>query len=325
MDKLQAELGELRKRAEQLAAKRGKAQIALDAAMADRQRHLLDGDLDDEKTRGKLQAAVDSATSSLAGFDGAIKEQAALIAGAEAKLAEARQAAERQAASEKLAARIRKIDEVLPPWLEATRDMASAMEAISWRAELAQMAHYLRNVASEIENAERLTFPVLHALVGHIRDGLAPIPREPEALVPPTVVKPELVQVFTLKAIEWTDTNGMQRQSAKWHDVSLPPEAAQHALRLKLACPMSDQRRKQFHGQPQTHPHPEPAWLNNLDTVVGPDIATQPALEPVLHSAFEKPTIGPAKIVQIAVPTRSCQSSTQTTQADAISARTRRA
>lgn len=62
--------------------------------------------------------------------------------------------------------------------------MSAAMEAISWRTELAQMAHYLRNVASEIENAERLTFPDLHAAVGHIRDGLAPIPREAEVFIP---------------------------------------------------------------------------------------------------------------------------------------------
>ena len=75
MDKLQAELGELRKRADQLTTKRAKAQIALDATMADRQRHLLDGDLDDEKTRCKLQAAVDTAASAPAGFDDAIKER----------------------------------------------------------------------------------------------------------------------------------------------------------------------------------------------------------------------------------------------------------
>jgi hypothetical protein len=306
MEKLEAELKTLRARAGQLTAKRSTAQAALDRATAARQEFLLGGDIDDDKTSTKLQAAVDSATSSLAGFDTAIAALGASIADVEAKLTEARQAADRLAASEKLAAQILKIDETLPAWLQLTRSLAGAFESISWRAELAQMAHYIRNVASEIENAERLTFPDLHAAVGHIRDGRLPIPRDLEIFVPPPVSKPELVQVFALFALAWTDHHGMQRQIGKWHDIELPRQAAERALRLKLACPMSDPRRKQFHGQAGGR-HPEPNWINDLDRETGPDIARSSevsAVEVIRHSAFETPTVGPAQILKIAVPTR---------------------
>jgi hypothetical protein len=178
------------------------------------------------------------------------------------------------------------IEQQLAPWLEATRSLAAAFEAIHWRHECQQISGYLRNCASEVENATKLASPEWHTAVTHVRDGNLPLPRDLETFVPPTVVKPELVQLFALFALEWTDADGMLRQSAKWLDVELPPETAAHALRLKLCAPMSDPRRQQLRGQGSGRP-PEPNWLNNIDNETGPNIATpSAALDPIRHAAF---------------------------------------
>lgn len=100
IQKLEDELASLQKRARLLATKRADAQAAFDDATVAREKFMLGGDLDDVKAGAKLQAAVDSIASALAGFDDAIKKQAALIADVEGKLAIERQVAERKAASD---------------------------------------------------------------------------------------------------------------------------------------------------------------------------------------------------------------------------------
>ena len=58
MEKLEAVLAGLQKRAALLADKKVSAQATLDAAMTARQSHMLEGNLDDEKSAAKLQGAV---------------------------------------------------------------------------------------------------------------------------------------------------------------------------------------------------------------------------------------------------------------------------
>src|SRR5215471_7678099 len=72
VQKIETTIASLVKRADQLAAKRAKAQKALETATSARQQALLAGDLDDQKALDKLQAAVDSATSALTGIDDAL-------------------------------------------------------------------------------------------------------------------------------------------------------------------------------------------------------------------------------------------------------------
>jgi len=188
--------------------------------MAARQRFLLEADIEDVKTGAKLQAAVDTASSALIGFDNAIAVLTNSIAEVDGKLAIEKQIADRKEASEKLAAQILLVDEMLPAWLQISRNLAAALEAIHWRFESVQMGAFVRNCASEVQNAASLTSDDLHAAVVNIRDGHQEIPREPEVFVPPPVEpKPALVQVFTLHAVKWTDHNGVLRQSAKWHDI----------------------------------------------------------------------------------------------------------
>jgi hypothetical protein len=195
MQKIQTELAALNARSKLLTGKRAAAQSTFDSAIEARQKALLTGDLDDTKAALALQAKVDTATSALAGFDTAIMSQAALIADAESKLAVENQISDRKAASDELAAQAAVVDKLLGPWLQASRDLAGALEAIHWRFESAQMGAYIRSAAGEVENANALTIADLHHSIKAIRDGGQAIPRVPNVAVvvplPPIAVAPD--------------------------------------------------------------------------------------------------------------------------------------
>src|SRR6516164_7453823 len=95
LHKIETTLATLMKRGEQLAAKRAKAQEALEKAASARQQALLAGDLDDQRTLDKLQAAVDTAGSALTGIDGALAILAQQKAEADAQLTAERDCIER--------------------------------------------------------------------------------------------------------------------------------------------------------------------------------------------------------------------------------------
>lgn len=183
MQKIQGELAALNARNELLIGKRSAAQSTLDLAVEARQNMLLNGDIEDHKAALALQAKVDSATSALAGFDTAITAQGALIADAEAKLAAERQDADRKAASNLLAAQVAVVDQLLDPWVKASRDLATALDAIHWRFESVQMGAFIRNAAGEVENAAAMTAGDLHHSIRAIRDGGQAIPAAPAATV----------------------------------------------------------------------------------------------------------------------------------------------
>src|SRR5262249_22194950 len=91
VQKLETTLAALVKRGDQLAAKRAKAQEALEKATSARQQALLAGDLDDQRGLDKLQATVDSAKSALTGYDEALAALQSQKAVAESALATERQ------------------------------------------------------------------------------------------------------------------------------------------------------------------------------------------------------------------------------------------
>jgi hypothetical protein len=127
---------------------------------------------------------VDTATSALAGFDAAITAQAALIADAEAKLTAERLDGQRKAASDLLAEQAAVVDELRGPWLRASHNLASALDAIHWRFESVQMASFIRNAAGEVETAAAMTAGDLQHSIKAIRDGGQDIPGAPAAVVP---------------------------------------------------------------------------------------------------------------------------------------------
>jgi hypothetical protein len=117
--------------------------------------------------------------------------------------------------------------------------------------------------------------------------------RKVEVPVKLVVVMPPTQMVFSLHAITWIDHAGAQRVLSKWNDAELPISEALFALKAKLAVLPTDERCKKLRGLSQGHP--EPSWLNNLTTKIGPNIegsdtgndsvAPQAAVDPIKASS----------------------------------------
>jgi predicted nucleic acid-binding Zn-ribbon protein len=191
MQPLETAIASLTKRGEQLAAKRVTAQDALDEAIKTRQQALLSGDIDDQRTLDKVQAAVVAATSDLAGIDDALAILAQHKAEAESQLAAERQRIERAAAADKLDKRVAAIEAALPGYLEQSRALADTLSKIGhWHFESRQIAGFLENTMGQIEVAANFALGELKALPEAIRQDRLAIPRElvptPVAVTVPT-------------------------------------------------------------------------------------------------------------------------------------------
>ena len=281
MEKLTAELAILTARRDALLAKQSAAKIALDRALDARQLNLTDGDINDEQIALKKQAAVDTAASALAGFEIASSAMASRVADAQARLDKETQTVAASKASEKLAGQIDILDNLHVKWLETTRAFMVALDDVgSARPEMLQVAGFLRGTAGEIEMAVDVGLPALRDIVDHVRNGLAPIPKEePKAVAkPPAPPAPVTKLVFSKFALTWIDAGGQQRIIGKWRDVELPLTAADYALSAGLAVLTTDPMRAKTRGH--SLGHPESAWLNDLETHTGPNIAGSQSVQP---------------------------------------------
>jgi hypothetical protein len=273
MQKIEAELSKLTARRGQLTGKQTAAQAVLDRALEARQQHMLTGDVNDDATSQKRQAAVDSAQSALAGFGVALAVLASTITEFESKLAAERHKVACEAGSEKLTGELDDIELLLGPWLESTRDLAAKVTIIgAQQYESTLIAAYLKNTASEIEPAITAALNEMRSRVDQIRSGTFAIPKPPTAVVVPikAASKPRTKPVFTLHAICWLEHDGVQRVLGKWHDIELPIPAAEFALAANLAVDPADPICKKSRGQ--SLQHPEPNWLNDLDGKTGPNV-----------------------------------------------------
>src|SRR5437868_2129082 len=176
MEKMQKLLAEQRSRAAAISAKHVAAEAALAAAMAAREKHALEGDLADEQAAEKLQAAVGSAGSRLAGWDVALAALQVQIADTERKLAAERQTVERNAAADKLARDLDEVERVLPDYLKESRRLADALEAMHFHFESTEMARFVRNGQAQVEIAAAMALQELRGMASAIRDGAALIP-----------------------------------------------------------------------------------------------------------------------------------------------------
>lgn len=118
------------------------------------------------------------------------------------------------------------------------------------------------------------------------------MPQPPEAYVaPPTPAPPPTVQLFALRSIKFKNADGLVIAVQKFRDVDLPPATAARALRIKACVQLTDPLRRLHHN---TMPgNVDPALALDLDEPEQPRLA-----EPLVHSAFEKPVIGEAKILK---------------------------
>jgi hypothetical protein len=292
MQKLETALAALTSRATLLTAKREAARAIFDRAVAARDVHLLEGNLEDEKMGAKLQAAVDSAVSALAGFDNVIAAQAASIAEAEEKLAVERLAVARKAASEELTAKTDTIERQIGPWLEATRALAASTTSVGddVNFEVGQVGAYLRKVIGEVEMAIAMAIPSLRASAAAIVAGHLPIPRGPQDDIPAPVKAPtpQSAKIFTTKPIKFLDTatNSLKTWPA-FYELDLRAELATRALALKAAVPIDSETAKKslVKGGGVAFAWPDPASCISLDVEKS---SNQSPYEPILHSAVQQ-------------------------------------
>jgi hypothetical protein len=275
MQKFQSDLDKLVTRRDALVAKQAGAQAALDRALEARQRHMIEGDISDDATAAKRQAAVDSATSALAGFALALTRMADDIGQVETALDTAKQEVARETGAKKLQEEVDAVELMLGPWLELTRTFAATFATLGdQHHEGALITAYLRNAASEIEAATTVSTNELYGRVNQIRDGSFAIPKPPNvpvAIVPIAAPpKPPTQQVFLLHPATWREADGTQRISAKWVDVDLPIAAAEFALLAEIGIDPADPITRQ--GRGKAGRFPESSWLNDLDNRIGPNI-----------------------------------------------------
>ncbi|MGY4325990.1 hypothetical protein ACVWWG_000404 [Bradyrhizobium sp. LB7.2] len=179
MHQLETTIVSLTTRGEQLVAKRVTAQDALGNAITARQRTLLSGDLDDQRTLDKLQGAVDTAASALVGIDDALAALAQQKAEAERQLAADGDRSERAAVADKLHKQVAAIEVALPAYLAQSRALADALAEVGqFHFESGKMAGFVQNTMGQIEIAANFTLTELKAMPDAIRQDRQAIPRE---------------------------------------------------------------------------------------------------------------------------------------------------
>jgi hypothetical protein len=287
MEKLEAELSELRARAETLSNRHAAAEAAFVDAKARLQRHHLEADLDaDDKARAKLEGAVAACAVTRDGYADALGEVQAQIADTEQRIATERAAAKRKAASEELARNLDAVEQALPDYLEAGRRLANALDAIHYHFEATQIATFVRNGQAQVEVAAAFVMQELHGTVGAIRDGAAPIPAPKAAAEPVAVIEPPRTEtVFMMRSARFRDHAGVTRTARQYDDAEMPVQTAERALRRNVAVPVSDPRRANLKGvRGGFHPDPRAPDIVDLDDE---EASRPPSSAPVTSNPHE--------------------------------------
>lgn len=268
MQQLETIIASLTKRGEQLAAKRAIAKNAFDTATLTRQQALLSGDLDDQRALDKGQAAVDAATSALAGIDDALAALIRQKAEAERQLAAERERVMRAAAADKMAKQVAAIEAVLPGYLEHSRLLSDALSEIAHsHVESSQMAGYAQNTSGQIELAANFALAELKKMPDAIRHGRLPIPAQPSLLPADAATEPTTVTVFMLRSAHYRDGDGRKRFAGQWEDATMLAATAQRALDCGIAVPLTDPRRAQLRGMRGGDFDPKAADVIDLDAI----------------------------------------------------------
>jgi hypothetical protein len=245
------------------------------------------GDLDDQRTLDKLQGAVDTAASTLAGIDDVLAVLAQQKTETESQLAAERQRIERAAAADKLDKQVAAIEAALPGYLEQSRALADALSKIGhWHFESGQMAGFLQNTMGQIEIAANFSLAELKAMPEAIRQGRQAIPRE-LALKPVPVPEPEppTMTIFMLRSANYRDHDGRKRFAGQWEDATMPVATARRALDKGIATAVTDPKRAQLRGARGGDFNPKASDVVDLDAVEKPKGVPHIEPDPVLRAA----------------------------------------
>lgn len=287
MEKMQKQLNELRSRAAALSHKRAVAEAALAEAMADRETHMLTGDLADEQTGQKLQAKVDSYQSQLGGFAAGITALQPQITAIEQKLTAEQEAVKRAAAADELDKQLAGIEAALPSYLKHSRALADALSEIGhWHFESSQIASFILGDMGQVEFAAGVALAELKRMPTAIRDGHAAMPpRKSEPAPADAASVPPTQTVFMLRSVHYRDHDGRKRFAGQWEDAIMPVATAQRALANGIAVPVTDPRRAQLRGTRGGDFSPQAPDVVDLDAVEKPSAPKIEPSDPLLREA----------------------------------------
>lgn len=154
-------------------------------------------------------------------------------------------------------------------------------------------------IAKEIPAASELIAKLLRIHGQNVLAGSAPAAMRlpPEKYVEPAVAPaPPTQTLFCIRSVKWKNEAGQQQIAGQFQDADLPQHLVARALKSRACVPISDPRRRELHGTAGPY-HPNPAHALDLD-LDEPEPAASVA-QPT-HPAFEKVTVGEARILKIA-------------------------
>jgi hypothetical protein len=301
---LEPELAALRQRAEALDAKRQGAEVELTQATEARQRHLIEGALDDAATAQRLQDAVNIAASKVVGLEDAIAVVQSQIAEIERKIDAERTHAARVTAADALSRDLDVIERALPLFLDAAQRLTDAIEPVGhWHFEIGEVGTFLRSTKPQLETQATFGLQELRGMVAQIRSGAVPIPPAKPAAPAPVVQveRPAVKTVFLLRTIKWVE-NGRQRSALQYEDCELPLALADKALRRGVAVPVTDERRKTLlNARGGHHPNVNALDIIDLDALTEDKAPYLGPSDPVLHVANFTP-MDRGEVRLIAIP-----------------------
>jgi hypothetical protein len=297
MQKLETDIAKMTTRRSLLNGKRDAARSALDNAIAGRQKFLLEDDVENTDAAKKLQAAIDTTTSELAGFDTAIATLDASVAEVEQALSAEARKAKAIADAQAVSAIAASIDAKVEPWLTATRAIAADLESLhGFCYTPSPLAAFFRRVASEAEFGLRATLTDLNQAIPQVSAGTMKGIIVPGAQ--PTrkaIVELPTTRLFTTKNVSWTDDAGDLKTAGKFNAVDLPVETAKRAL-ASDACREIGSELWAAHGNTRAIANPPIAECEDLDATSAPTVATVVQSDP----RFTPMDRGPPIIMTIA-------------------------
>lgn len=253
----------------------------------------LDGAPDEklDATEAQMRASIDRAAT----LKAALAQSVIVVANLEKERDEQADKKQRQETSAEVEALARRVHE------GCAKLVADAKVLNDWTAravpivpEAGGILNFCQIISREIPQASDLIAKLLRQHGATVLAGAASplLKPPPEAFVePPPPPKPETVTVFALRSVKFKNADGLVIAVQKFRDVELPPALAEKALRLKACVQLTDPLRRLHHN---TMPgNVDPALALDLDEPEQPRLA-----EPLVHSAFEKPVIGEAKILK---------------------------
>jgi hypothetical protein len=294
VEQLESEIDQLHTRRKLLARQREAADAALQKALADRRKRLLEDDLDRSNgERGPVRALIERLRDENDSITDALNSLDAKLAEAETKLAQARERgkrdAERQHRQEQLdAARAARNE-----FKEVAARMVEALAPLAPIGVMSAAAHVnLQYLAGELTKGFDAAFTEVQSYISMVTAGEAAIKAEPVVL--PSAPPPAPIErrsVTLLQASRWMDVDGI-RTGGKLSEADLPLAVAEKALAYGYALETgSDAVRRMLETTGRDYAPQLPQHCVDI-TRPAPAPGLPPdahATEPPLHSALVPP------------------------------------